>query len=356
MANIGKYAIAIRLLHLKNFIESHAGVNRYVTRKEMQKYLEEKGCAVEQKTIYRDLDTLHSEFNIKLEYNPHKKGYRLTNPLFDLPELRMLVDCIQFSSFITEEEAATLVSKIKQLSVERDRASLDRPVVIRDRIVRTKDSFIKRIDTIHQAIAEKKQLSFCYHYYAPDHNNSVKTSNQIFIVNPDQLVLSGGTIYLKTYANGPVRYPGIEVAEMTNVKKLSTPCIAIPDPETEEAIELFKQMDEAEIAAQKAVSIRFHNAATQSVLAVFGEDTILIPHDDSHFIANVIGIDREDFYSRVAFFGSHAKIIGPQDILEGFENYMDDIADLYNYDIEPEYLRETQPLTDSFHKFMRGED
>lgn len=355
MANHGKYLIGIRLLHLKRFIETHAGVNRYVTRGEMEQYLADKGYPVEKKTIYSDLAVLDDQFNIKLEYNPHKKGYRLTNPQFDLAELRMLVDCIQFSSFITEEEAATLVSKIKQLSVESDRASLDRPVVIKDRIERTKDSFIKRIDTIHQAIAEKKQLSFCYHYYAPDHNNSVKTSNHIFIVNPHQLVLSGGTIYLKTYANGPVRYPGIEVAEMTNVKKLSTPCIAIPDPETEEAIELFKQLDEEEIAAQKAVSIRFHNTATQFVLAVFGEDTILIPHDDSHFIANVIGIDREDFYSRIAFFGSHAKIIGPEEILEGYENYIDDIADLYNYDIEPEYLRETQPLTDSFDKFMRGE-
>ena len=143
---------------------------------------------------------------------------------------------------------------------------------------------------------------------------------------------------------------------MTNVKMLSTACDTTADPKTQEAIELFKQLDEEEIAAQKAVSIRFHNSATQSVLAVFGEDTLLIPHDDSHFIANVIGIDREDFYSRVAFFGSHAKIIGPKDILDGYENYIDDIADLYNYDIEPDYLRYTQPIQDSFNKFMSGED
>ena len=229
-------------------------------------------------------------------------------------------------------------------------------MLVKDRINRTKDSFLKRLDTIHQAIAEKRQISFRYHYYAPDHGNSVKSSERIFIVNPRQLVLVDGTIYLATYDNGPVKYPGIEVAEMTNVKMLSTACDTTPDPKTQEAIELFKQLDEEEIAAQKAVSIRFHNSATQSVLAVFGEDTLLIPHDDSHFIANVIGIDREDFYSRVAFFGSHAKIIGPKDILDGYENYIDDIADLYNYDIEPDYLRYTQPIQDSFNKFMSGED
>ena len=356
MANHGKYMIGIRLLHLKKFIESHAGVNRYVTRGEMEKYLKDKGYPVEKKTLYADLAVLDDQFNLHLEYNPRKKGYRLTNPQFDISELRMLVDCVQFSTFITEEEVASLISKVKLLSVESDRVSLDRPVLVKDRIVRTKDSFLKRLDTIHQAIAEKRQISFRYHYYSPDHGDSVKASNHVFIVNPRQLILVDGTIYLQTYENGPVRYPGIEVAEMTKVKMLSTPCDTTLDPKTREAIELFTQLEEEEIAAQKKVSIRFHNSAAQSVLAVFGEDTLLIPHDESHFIANVVGIDREDFYSRIAFFGSHAKIIGPQEILDGYENYIDDIADLYNHDIEPDYLVNAQPIQNSFDKFMRGEE
>ncbi|MBQ7767388.1 MAG: WYL domain-containing protein [Oscillospiraceae bacterium] len=355
MANIGKYAIGIRLLLLKNYIETHAGVNRYVTRREMEQYLEEKGYPIEKKTLYRDLAALDTEFNVKLEYDNHKKSYRLLNPLFDIYELRLLVDCVQFSSFITEEEVATMVSKIKQLAVESDRVSLDRPVLVKDRFPRAKESFIRKIDTIHQAIAAKRQLSFCYHYYAPDRGNSVKTSNHIFIVNPRQLVLVGGIIYLATYDNGPVKYPGIEVAEMSKVKMLSTPCDTIPDPKTQEAIELFKQLDEEEIAAQKIVTIKFHNSATQTVLAIFGEDTLLIPCDDSHFIANIVGIDREDFYSRISFFGSRAKIIGPKNFLEGYENYIDDIADLYNKDIEPDYLQNTQPIQNSFNKFMQGE-
>lgn len=356
MANIGKYAIGIRLLLLKNYIESHAGINRYVTRGELEKYLAEKGYPVEKKTIYSDLAVLDSEFNMKLEYNPHKKGYRLLNPLFDIYELRLLVDCVQFSSFITEEEVTTMVSKIKRLAVESDRVSLDRPVLVKDRIPRAKESFIRKIDTIHQAIAAKRQLSFCYHYYAPDRGNSVKTSNHIFIVNPRQLVLVGGTIYLATYDNGPVRYPGIEVAEMSKVKMLSTPCDTTPNPETQEAIELFKQLDEEEIAAQKIVTIKFHNSVTQTVLAIFGEDTLLIPCDESHFMANIVGIDREDFYSRISFFGSRAKIIGPENFLEGYKNYIDDIADLYNYDVEPDYLQNAQPFQNSFEKFMQGED
>lgn len=356
MANRGKYIIGIRLLLEKQYLEANASKDRCVKRSDLEKYLSDCGYPVEKKTLYSDFAVLGTEFGMQLEYDPHKKGYRLLNPQFDISELRMLVDCVQFSSFITEEEAAAMVSKIKQLSVVSDRTSLDRPVLIKQRLPRTKESFIQKLDTIHQAIVKGRQLSFRYHYYAPDRGNSVKTSEHLFIVNPRQLVLVDGTIYLATYDNGPVKYPGIEVAEMTKVKMLSTPCIATPDPKTQEAIELFKRLEEEEISAQKTVTIRFHNTATQTVLAIFGEDTLLIPHDENHFLANVVGIDCEDFYSRISFFGSRAKIIGPEDFLEGYENYIDDIADLYNHDIEPDYLQNTQPVQDTFYRFMQGKE
>lgn len=355
MANHGKYMIGIRLLHLKRFIETHAGVNRYVTRGEMEQYLADKGYPVEKKTIYSDLAVLDDQFNIKLEYNPHKKGYRLTNPQFDLSELRMLVDCVQFASFITEEEVATMVSKIKQLSVESDRALLDRPILVEDRIVREKDSFLSKIDIIHQAIAERKQLSFCYHYYVPDRYNTEKTSDRVFIVNPRQLLWKNGALFLQTYDNGIARYPGMEVYDMTNIKILSTPCNTIPDPKVVEAFQLFKELEKQETMSQKVVTVRFHNSATLKIFQIFGDEVLPIPYDDEHFISNIKTNLDENFFGRIAFFGCRAKIIGPEEAIQEFENYHDDVADLYNYDIEPDYLHDIRPQQESFHKFMRGE-
>lgn len=355
MANIGKYAIGIRLLLLKQYIEAHAGVNRYVTRGEMEQYLADKGYPVEKKTLYSDLAVLDSEFNMKLEYNPRKKGYRLLNPLFDIYELRLLVDCVQMSSLITDEEVATMVSKIKQLSVESDRVSLERPTVVADRITRNKDSFIKKMDTIHQAIAAKKQLSFCYHYYVPDRDNTVKTSKKVFVVNPRQLLWKGGVLYLQTYDNGVARYPGLEVYDMTNIKVLSTPCDTTPDPNIVEAVELFRELDERDAASQKVVTVRFHNSAIQKIFQIFGDDVLPVPYDDEHFIANIKTSLDETFFARIAFFGCRAKIFGPDEALIGFTEYHSEVADLYNDDIEPDYLQNTHILQDDFHKFMKGE-
>lgn len=169
------------------------------------------------------------------------------------------------------------------------------------------------------------------------------------------MILVNGTIYLATYDNGPVRYPGIEVSEMSKVKKLSTPCNAIPDPKTEEAIQLFKQLDEDRAASEKIVTIRFHNAVTQAVLAIFGENTLLVPDGESHFITNIVGIDCDQFYARISFFGTHAQIIGPDEFLDGYEKYLNDIFDVYNYGEDPDYLQLTEQLQDSFHAMMRDE-
>ena len=74
MANKGNYYIGIRLLLLKQFLEYNAGQNRYVTRKQMEKFLKEKGFPVEKKTIYADLAVLGRVFDMQIDYDEHKKG------------------------------------------------------------------------------------------------------------------------------------------------------------------------------------------------------------------------------------------------------------------------------------------
>ena len=104
MPNYGKYYIAVRLLLLKQYLEANAGRNHVVSRQELEDYLRGHEITVEKRTIYSDLAALEGFCGLHLEYDPHKKGYRLLNPPFELSEIRMMVDCIQAAPFITEEE------------------------------------------------------------------------------------------------------------------------------------------------------------------------------------------------------------------------------------------------------------
>ena len=61
---------------------------------------------VEKKTLYADFAALGDICGLQLDYDPHKKGYRLLNPPFEPYELRLLVDSVQSSKFITREKTS----------------------------------------------------------------------------------------------------------------------------------------------------------------------------------------------------------------------------------------------------------
>lgn len=81
MANYGKYYIAVRLLLLKQYLEANAGRDRIVKRGELEALLREHDMPVEKKTLYADFAALGDICGLQLDYDPHKKGYRLLNHL-----------------------------------------------------------------------------------------------------------------------------------------------------------------------------------------------------------------------------------------------------------------------------------
>ena len=180
MANYGKYYIAIRLLLLKQYLEANAGGNRVVKRSELEEHLRKHDIFVEKKTLYADFAALGSVFGMQLEYDPHKKGYRLLNPPFELHDLRVMIDCVQAASFITEEEANTVTTKIKGLAPQRERNALSRYVEVRDRVQRAEDSVLRKVDIIQTALQNERQIRFRYFKYIAkrgNHKEYYKTKN-----------------------------------------------------------------------------------------------------------------------------------------------------------------------------------
>ena len=171
MPNYGNYYIGIRLLLLKEYLQANAGKDRIVKRRELEEYLTEQGYPVEKKTLYADFAVLDSVFGLHLEYDPHKKGYRLLNPPFEPYELRLLVDGIQSSKFITREKAREITEKIKTLAGKETKATLNRQTYVADRVRSMNDSVVMDADRIHQAIAEDCQIAFRYFHYSPDKSN-----------------------------------------------------------------------------------------------------------------------------------------------------------------------------------------
>lgn len=332
MANNGKYVIGIRLLLEKQYLEANAGKDRYVRRSELEAYLTERGYPVEKKTLYTDFAILEGEFGIQLEYDVHKKGYRLLNPPFEPYELRLMVDGVQSSKFITREKAREITDKIKKLAGRDTIKSLNRQAYVADRVRSMNDSVVKDADRIHQAIAEDCKIGFRYFHYSPNPNNPKsysKSCNQ-YIVSPYALLWNNGNYYLYAYDSEKQKFRYFRVDRMERISN--------PLPYRRDGKEAYH---EKQITTQEAkvfdmfsgkaynVRMRFRNELADAVIDQFGKDIMMVPCDDQHFIVTAPVEISPPFFAWIATFGRRVKILSPEPVVEKMRDFLQRSMDMY---------------------------
>lgn len=330
MPNYGKYYIGVRLLLLKEYLQANAGKNRVVMRRDLENYLMEQGFPVEKKTLYADFAVLDDVFGLHLEYDKHKKGWKLLNPPFEPHELRMLVDGVQSAKFITREKAREITDKIKRLAGKDTVATLNRQTYVADRVRNQNENVVSEADHIHQAIAEDRQIGFRYFHYTPDKNNpkSYSKNGQLYIVSPYALLWNNGNYYLYAYDGKKFRY--FRVDRMERIGK--------PLLQKREANELFKEKD---ITHQKAkvfdmyggkeydVRIRFRRELADAVIDQFGKDVMMLPVDEDHFVITVPVEISPPFFAWIATFGRRVKILDPEPVVEKMKEFLEKAMEMY---------------------------
>ena len=335
MANYGKYHIAEQLLILKQYLEANAGKNRIVTRGELEGLLKEYGITVEKKTLYADFAALGDICGLQLEYDVHKKGYRLLNPPFEPYELRLLVDSVQSSKFITREKAREITAKLKRFAGKDTVESLNRENHIANRVRSMNDSVVKDADRIHEAIRKDQKIGFRYFHYTPATGNEKTYSKdgQQLIVSPYALLWNNGNYYLYAYDGKKFRYYRVD-----RMERISQP-LAIP----RDGKALYREKD---VTGQKAkvfdmyggqtyhVRMRFRNELADAVVDQFGKDVMMIPSDADHFIITAPVEISPTFFAWVATFGRRVKILSPEPVVAKMREFLQKSMDMYQNDGE----------------------
>lgn len=330
MANYGKYYIAVRLLLLKQYLEANCGRNRIVKRCELEELLEKHDMAVEKKTLYADFAALGDICGLQLEYDPHKKGYRLLNPPFEPYELRLIVDSVQSSKFITSAKAREITAKVKRFAGKDTVDSLNRENHVANRVRSMNESVMNEVDRIHQAINNDLKISFRYFHYTPATGNKKKYSKagEQYTVSPYALLWNNGNYYLYAYDGKRFRY--FRVDRMENIGR--------PLPIRRDGRELYR---EKEITRQEAkvfdmyggteytVRIRFRNELADAVIDQFGKDVGMFPCDEEHFVIQTPIEVSPPFFAWIATFGRRVKILSPEPVVEKMRDFLQRSMDMY---------------------------
>lgn len=307
-----------KLLYLRDYLCRNTDAGHPASVAALVDYLESKGIRAERKSIYDDIRVLN-EYGVKiLHQRKRPSGYYVEQRDFELSELKLLVDAVQSSRFLTERRSMELIRKLAALSSSHEEELLRRQVVVSGRLKNENDASLDNIDLLHEAIAKNSRVTFRYSDWGVDLKRHERPD--LYETSPLALCWDDENYYLVAYggAHGLTHY---RVDKMSHITLTG---------EKREAVDAVRKFDPASYSKKvfgmfrgetKRVKLRFENALAGVVVDRFGRDVMLIAQDASHFTFTAEVSVSPMFLGWLAGFGGRASVVFPQSVVEEYRAF-----------------------------------
>lgn len=296
------------LLLLKLFYEQTDEEHQTDTHKILD-YLEEKGIHADRKTIAGDIRLLiDNGFDIiRIESRPNK--YFWGARTFELPELKMLIDAVSSSRFITQKKSKDLSKKIMSLASEADRSELNRHIYATNRVKATNESILYIVDTINEAIRRRKKLGFQYFEYNAKKERVLRNDGELYVVSPYALFWNEDYYYMVCWSDKHENVSTFRVDRITTPKIISEK--AVKRPEDFDLEDYSRKIFEMFDGDRTVVRLKCRNDLMKYVIDRFGEDVETSIIDEEFFNATTEVSLSPTFYSWVFQFQGGIRILSP---------------------------------------------
>ena len=187
----------LRPLYLAKILYEKTDEEHYLTTAQLAQILEEQyGITSHRQTIKADIELL-KQFGLEIEeVKSVQNRYNLYGRQFDIPELKLLIDAVESSKFITANKSQELVEKLSRLAGEHASAGLKRNVCCENRVKPGNEKIYLIIDAINEAINANKKISFQYFRYDANKNHQLKLDGKFYEITPLHLVWNGDYYYM----------------------------------------------------------------------------------------------------------------------------------------------------------------
>lgn len=304
----------LKILYIRDYLEKNSHEDHLVRATELIDMLARHNIQCERKSVYSDIEAL-KDFGVDIVSVPGKNGgYYIASRNFELPELKLLINAVQSSRYLTEKKSRELIEKLcNQCSIE-DARLMKRDIQVSGRVKSMNETIYYNVDAIQEAIAEGKQIAFRYFDFALD--GSRRYRDKSYIASPYGLCQDNDNCYLLAWSEryGVTSYRVDRMSSIEITKQPRVPCPELTGKAlTEHANRLFQMFSGDAVN----VKMQFHRDLVNVVIDRFGKDTMLIPEPDGiHFNFTVPVALSPMFLSWVIGFGAKARILYPQSAVD----------------------------------------
>lgn len=321
----------LKLLYIVKFLTENTDENHPASTADIIAYLEANDIHSERKSIYDDIEKLcNFGYDIITVQSRLGGGYYMSGREFELAELKLLVDAVQASRFITTKKSRRLIQKLEKMAGKYDAVKLQRQVYVAGRVKTENESIYYNVDRIHHAIQAGVLISFTYLEWNVKKELQLRRGGQKYRISPWALTWQDENYYLIAYDDEEEKIKHFRVDKMNKITELSG--------EKRKGMEAFRQFDIAAYTKQtfgmfggttQSVTLRLPASMIGIILDRFGRDVSIRSLEGGHISVKVYAAVSTQFYGWVTGLGKQVSITAPYEVAEGYLQFLDKIMRNY---------------------------
>jgi predicted DNA-binding transcriptional regulator YafY len=318
MENDGK----MRMLRILELLRTETDAEHPLSTVQIEQALRRRwGIETYRITIQKDIAALCAAgYGIETIRSTQNKYY-MSARLFELPELKLLIDAVESSKFITEKKSRTLTEKLTTLASQSEAGQLRRNISISGRIKAGNEQIYYIMDALNDAINARRKVRFSYFEYDGRKRRQLKNGGEPYVLSPYTLTWNGDFYYVVGFSDKHGKIATFRVDRIVEAPEI-LPDKAVPKPKqysigdfAEKAFQLFD-------SEHARVELLCENAMMNTVLDHFGEKVKVRKADKEHFSFTAEVSVSPTFFAWVFEFGGKIKILGPRSVRDAYKELL----------------------------------
>ena len=320
----------LKMLYLMKIFSEETDDLHALTMPQIIEKLADYGVNADRKTLYEDFRLLR-EFgaDIIAEKEGRSYYYHLGSRDFELPELKLLVDSVQSSKFITDRKSNQLIRKLESLVSKYEGSRLHRQVLIAGRIKTMNESIYYNVDKLHEAIGSNRQIRFKYFDYDLNKEMVPRYDGRWYKFSPWALMWDDERYYLVGYDSKYGMIIHYRVDKMTEIGIVDEP---------REGQEAFGKFNIAHytntlfgmyVGEETKVTLEAENSMINVLIDRFGKDIIIAPVDDGHFRTTVTVAVSRQFLGWIMSLDGDVRIVAPAGVVDTMKEAISQLQEQY---------------------------
>lgn len=319
-----------KILYLLKLLKERSDEAHPVSTQDMIRYLAEQDIRAERKTIYADIEVLR-EFGYDIILNHAKKGggYYLAEREFELPELKLLVDLVQSSKFITLKKSREFIKKLESFASIHEARQLQRQVFVVNRVKNENESIYYLVDEIYRAIDTGCMIAFQYLEVTADKKERLKRGGKTYEVSPWALTWNDDCYYLIAYDHEA------KIIKHYRVDRMHRITLLLEERKGQEEFRVFdlaaycRKTFRMFAGPEEFVTLCFDESYSGVVFDRFGKDIPLHRKADGQFTIAVPIMVSNQFFGWLAGLGTGVRVEAPAHVAKEYRAFLERILERY---------------------------